>query len=68
LKYYCIRNNSEIEEVIKKCLDENRPVVCEVFTNPKEKHEPKVTAVLNDDGTFSPGELTDMKIEGEYYE
>jgi acetolactate synthase I/II/III large subunit len=64
IKYVSIRDNEEIELKISECLECDGPVVCEVYTNPNEKHEPKVTAVMNPDGTFSPGELTDMKIEG----
>ena len=64
IKYVSIRDNEEIELKISECLEYDGPVVCEVYTNPNEKHEPKVTAVMNPDGTFSPGELTDMKIEG----
>jgi acetolactate synthase-1/2/3 large subunit len=64
IKYISIRSNEEIYEGIVDCLKSHGPIICEVFTNPDEKHEPKVTAILNKDGTFSPGELTDMKIEG----
>ncbi len=64
IKYVSIHNNSEIESKISECLKYEGPIICEVYTNPNEKHEPKVTAVMNPDGTFSPGELTDMKIEG----
>jgi len=65
IKYLSIRNNKEIDSRITECLGFEGPIICEVFTNPNEKHEPKVSAILNPDGTFSPGELTDMKIEGE---
>tara|TARA_R110000824_G_scaffold121208_11_gene277195 strand:+ start:2592 stop:4343 length:1752 start_codon:yes stop_codon:yes gene_type:complete len=64
IEYISINNNSQIHDGIKHCLETTKPIICEVFTNPDEKHEPKVTAVLNEDGSFSPGELTDMKIEG----
>ena len=39
------------------------PVVCEVFTDPLEKHEPKVKATVNEDGSFTPGKLESMTWE-----
>ena len=68
IKYLSIRSNEEINAKIIDCIESIGPVICEVFTNPNEKHEPKVSAILNPDGSFSPGELTDMKIEGEINE
>ncbi len=65
IKYLTIAKNDDISNVIEKCMIHRGPVLCEVFTDPSEKHEPKVSAILNQDGTFSPGELTDMKFEGE---
>ena len=60
IKYYSIKNNNEIKDTLYKVMNEKQAVICEVFTDPNERHEPKVIAKLNPDGTFSPGELTDM--------
>ena len=63
ISYENIKNNNEIDEKIQKVLDHNDgPIICEVYTYPKEKHEPKVVAKIKEDGTFEPGELTNMHI------
>ena len=39
------------------------PCIVEVFTHPKERHEPKVTHKgIDPDGKIIPGTLTDMSI------
>jgi hypothetical protein len=41
----------------------NGPCFVEVFTHPKERHEPKVTHKgIDKDGKIIPGTLTDMFI------
>jgi acetolactate synthase-1/2/3 large subunit len=63
IKYYEIRNNNEIDSILEKVMNEDCPVVCEVFTHPKEKHEPKVVHKgVGSDGKIIPGDLTDMHV------
>ena len=63
IPYHSIKNNDEIEPILNEVFSYNGgPLICEVFTYPREKHEPKVVATLKEDGSFAPGELTDMFI------
>jgi acetolactate synthase-1/2/3 large subunit len=63
IKYYSIKNNSEIDDVLKHVMDENNPLICEIFTHPNEKHEPKVVhAGIDVDGKIIPGSLTNMYV------
>jgi len=64
IKYYSIKNNDELDFTISKVMKYSKgPVLCEVFTDPLEKHEPKVKARVNQDGSFSPGKLESMTWE-----
>jgi acetolactate synthase-1/2/3 large subunit len=61
IKYINIKNNSEIENSLKEMMNYNGPIICEVFTHPREKHEPKVMHKgVDSNGKIIPGELTDM--------
>jgi len=63
LKYFEIKNNQQVEEVLKQMVDYKGPCIVEVFTHPKERHEPKVTHKgVGPDGKIIPGTLTDMTI------
>jgi acetolactate synthase-1/2/3 large subunit len=63
LKYFCIKNNDEIDSVLNDVFDYNGPLICELFSYPYEKHEPKVVHKgIDKDGKIIPGELTDMHI------
>ena len=63
IKYIFIDDNNNIDNVIEKVMNYNDgPIICEVFTYPNEKHEPKVVAKLKEDGSFEPGELTNMYV------
>ena len=64
IQYYSIKNNNELDFTISKVMSYSKgPVVCEVFTDPLEKHEPKVKARVNEDGSFTPGKLESMTWE-----
>lgn len=66
IKYYQIKTNEDINFTLDKVMGYNEgPCLCEVFTDPREKHEPKVMAKLKEDGTFEPGKLTDIRIYDE---
>lgn len=63
IKYYCIKNNNGIDDVLEKIMNDDEPLICEVFTHPKEKHEPKVVHKgVDKEGKIIPGSLTDMAI------
>lgn len=60
LRYFSIKNNSEIQDTIQEFFSFDGPCVCEVFTDPNELHEPKVTAKLNAEGKFIPNSLENI--------
>jgi len=60
IPYFSINNNSEAHEVIKEVLKIEGPCFCEVFTDPDDYHEPKVSAKLDPEGKFIPGNLEDI--------
>lgn len=63
IPYYSIKTNDEIEEVLNNMMNESGSCIVEVFTHPKERHEPKVTHKgVGHDGKIIPGTLTDMFI------
>jgi acetolactate synthase-1/2/3 large subunit len=63
LKYISIKNNKDYDKKLKEVFNNEGPVVCELFTHPYEKHEPKVVHKgVDSEGKIIPGELTDMFI------
>jgi len=63
IPYMSIKNNDEIETVLQNMMDHKGPCIVEVFTHPKERHEPKVTHKgIDANGKIIPGTLTDMFI------
>ena len=65
IEYHKITRNSEIDNVLFDIFssDISGPIICEVFTHPNEKHEPKVIhRGIDKDGKIIPGDLTNMFI------
>ena len=63
IPYISISNNQEIEQKLDYMMNTEGPCIVEVFTHPKERHEPKVTHKgVGSDGKIIPGTLTDMFI------
>ena len=63
LPYISVTDNSELDEKLKQTFEIKGPVVCELFTYPYEKHEPKIMHKgIGPDGKIIPGQLTDMFI------
>lgn len=63
LRYFSITKNSQILSCLTEVKNYNMPCVVEVFTHPKERHEPKVThRGIDQNGKIIPGSLTDMAI------
>lgn len=60
ITYMKIENHKDIDDDIQLFLNCTGPVVCEVFTDPEEYHEPKVMAKI-EDGKMIPGNLEDIK-------
>lgn len=67
IKYFSIKNNSEIDTVLSDVMNTQEPLVCEVFSHPNEKHEPKVVHKgITENGEIIPGDLTDMLITEDF--
>jgi acetolactate synthase-1/2/3 large subunit len=63
IPYMSIKNNNEIETVLQDMMNHKGACIVEVFTHPKERHEPKVTHKgVDKNGKIIPGTLTDMFI------
>ena len=63
IKYFSITNNNQIDDVLNDVFNYNGPLICELFSYPYEKHEPKVVHKgIDKNGKIIPGELTDMYI------
>ena len=63
LPYISVTDNSELDKKLKQTFKIKGPVVCELFTYPYEKHEPKIIHKgIGPDGKIIPGQLTDMFI------
>jgi acetolactate synthase-1/2/3 large subunit len=63
IRYNSIKHNNQIESVLNDMMGVEGPCIIEVFTHPKERHEPKVTHKgVGLDGKIIPGTLTDMFI------
>lgn len=67
IPYLSISKNGQINNGLKKMMNSSGPVFLEVFTHPKERHEPKVTHKgIDSNGKIIPGTLTDMFISDSF--
>lgn len=67
LPYVSITHNSQLDDKLKQTFETKGPVVCELFSYPYEKHEPKVIHKgIGPDGKIIPGQLTDMFISDSF--
>jgi acetolactate synthase-1/2/3 large subunit len=67
IRYSSISSNQEIESRLQEMMNIEGPCILEVFTHPKERHEPKVTHKgIGPDGKIIPGTLTDMFISDSF--
>jgi len=63
IPYLSIKNNSQVEDKLNHMMSIEGPCIVEVFTHPKERHEPKVTHKgVDENGKIIPGTLIDMTI------
>lgn len=60
IKYFSIKQNSEIERKVRKVLEFEGPILCEVFTDTNQVWEPKNSARKLADGTFVSSPLEDL--------
>lgn len=67
IPYLSISKNGQINNNLRKMMNSSGPVFLEVFTHPKERHEPKVTHKgIDANGKIIPGTLTDMFISDSF--
>ena len=59
IEYICVKKNEDLEDVFKKFLECDKAIICEVFSSIQQR-VPKLSAVKNDDGTFSSRPFEDM--------
>jgi acetolactate synthase-1/2/3 large subunit len=60
IEYMCIKKNEDLEDVFSKFLLYDGAIICEVFSSIQQR-VPKLSAVKNDDGTFSSRPFEDME-------
>jgi acetolactate synthase-1/2/3 large subunit len=60
LEYISARKNEDLEEVFTQFLNSKNAIICEVFSSIQQRF-PKLSAVKNDDGTFSSRPFEDME-------
>jgi acetolactate synthase-1/2/3 large subunit len=61
IPYSKIKGNKNIQQKVNECFGKPGPQFIEVFVDENEFHEPKVTAKLDSEGKFVPGNLKDIK-------
>jgi len=59
IKYICARKNEDLEQIFQDFLSCKEAIICEVFSCIQQR-VPKLSAVKNDDGTFSSRPFEDM--------
>tara|TARA_R110000868_G_scaffold8986_1_gene45516 strand:- start:5685 stop:7424 length:1740 start_codon:yes stop_codon:yes gene_type:complete len=67
IRYASIKSNSQIDKVLSDMINIEGSCIVEVFTHPKERHEPKVIHKgIDESGKIIPGTLTDMYISNTF--
>ena len=61
IPYMSLDKDDNMEEVLSAFLSSDGPMFLEVFTDPEEFHEPKVSVKLDENGNFVPGDLKDIQ-------
>lgn len=59
IKYICIKTNDSIEEKINEFLNYDGIILCEIFCCIQSRY-PRLSAIKNDDGTFTNRPFEDM--------
>jgi len=60
IKYAFVKNNKQIKTMIKKVLNTDGPVLCELNVHPDQHRIPKATSFRKADGTLESRPLEDM--------
>uniref|UniRef100_A0A6C0DTP4 Uncharacterized protein n=1 Tax=viral metagenome TaxID=1070528 RepID=A0A6C0DTP4_9ZZZZ len=60
INYICARKNEDLEQVFEQFLKTKDAIICEVFSCVQQR-VPKLSAVKNDDGTFTSRPFEDME-------
>jgi acetolactate synthase-1/2/3 large subunit len=60
IKYICARKNEDLKGTFEEFLNSNEAIICEVFSRVQQR-VPKLSAVKNDDGTFTSRPFEDME-------
>ncbi len=60
IKYICIKKNDDLDNLLKYFLEYNDVIICEIFVSIQQR-VPKLSAVKNDDGTFTSRPFEDME-------
>lgn len=60
LKYFRIRNNTEIDRVLQEIMKDSEPSICEIFGSIDFDEIPKSITIANDDGSFTSSLLEDL--------
>ena len=59
IQYICAKKNEDLEKIFQKFLDYKEAIICEIFVCIQQR-VPKLSAIKNDDGTFSSRPFEDM--------
>lgn len=57
IPYYCITRNEEVEDILRKIMEDDQPVLCEIVGSINFDEIPKSMTVAKSDGTFSSSSL-----------
>lgn len=60
IQYICARKNEDLEQIFREFLDCKEAIICEVFSCIQQR-VPKLSAIKNEDGTFSSRPFEDME-------
>lgn len=60
LSYMCIRRNGDIQSVLKRAFEDQRPVLCEIVGSIHFDEIPKSMTRVNPDGSFSSSTLENL--------
>ena len=62
ISYVSIHSHDEIDNALKKVFSTNKIMLIEIFSDPHELHEPKVSAKgIDTNGKIIPGNLEDIR-------
>lgn len=60
IQYESIKIGDNIKEKLEKIMNINNPILCEIFIDPNELHEPKIVPKLDQNGKIIPADIGDI--------